>query len=217
MARWCSHSKIPTEHSDTSQWMHLFLTSIPRSFSRLNDPTLLFLKYCSMKIPFLIILNCFFLFFVDKKIRTLRLNFGDTLYISVISWDGKPGIYHFCRVIRLPPDSSGNSGDAFNCFLLFPFLSSRSGARVLLFRPLFSVLARGNESDGARVTRPGSIKGEHGLAGWIYAGYPRGRTGNSVPWIVWQLCGFRAQRFSTVQRLNPVDSYYAGMKYAATI
>lgn len=43
------------------------------------------------------------------------------------------------------------------------------------------------------------------------------RAGNSVPWIVWQLCGFRAQRFSTVQRLNPVDSYYAGMKYAATI
>lgn len=156
-----------------------------------------------------------FSFFRRQKNSNFAFKFWDTLYISVISWDGKPGIYHFCRVIRLPPDSSGNSGDAFNCFLLFPFLSSRSGARVLLFRPLF--LARGNESDGARVTRPGSIKGEHGLAGWIYAGYPRGRAGNSVPWIVWQLCGFRAQRFSTVQRLNPVDSYYAGMKYAATI
>lgn len=212
MARWCSHSKIPIEHSHTSQWMHLFLTSIAPSFSRLNDPTLLFLKYCLIKTPFLIILNCLFLFFVDKKIRTLRLNFGDTLYISVISWDGKPGIYHFCRVIRLPPDSSGNSGDAFNCFLLFPFLSSRSGgARVLLFRPLFPVETNRTEREWQGRD---PLRGSTALPDEFMRDI---RAGNSVPWIVWQLCGFRAQRFSTVQRLNPVDSYYAGMKYAATI
>lgn len=158
-----------------------------------------------------------------KKIQALR-EFWDTLYISVISRDGKPGskpgIYHFCGVIRLPPDSSGNSGDAFNCFLLFPFFSffflSKGGPRSFYFFPVagFSPVET-NRTEW--VTRPGSIKGEHGLVGWIYAGYPRGWVGKSVPWIVWQLCGFRAQRFSTVQRLNPVDSYYAGVKYEAIL
>lgn len=118
-----------------------------------------------------------------KKIQGLR-EFWDTLYISVISRDGKPGskpgIYHFCGVIRLPPDSSGNSGDAFNCFLLFPFFSfffSFEGeSSILLFRSLFPVAGfspvETNRTEW--VTRPGSIKGEHGLVGWIYAGYPRG-------------------------------------------
>lgn len=101
-------------------------------------------------------------------------------------------------------------------FLFFSFFFSfEGGSSILLFRSLFPVAGfspvETNRTEW--VTRPGSIKGEHGLVGWIYAGYPRGWVGKSVPWIVWQLCGFRAQRFSTVQRLNLVDSYYAGVKY----
>lgn len=101
-------------------------------------------------------------------------------------------------------------------FLFFPFFFlSKGGPRSFYFALSFLLPGfRPVETNRTEwVTRPGSIKGEHGLVGWIYAGYPRGWVGKSVPWIVWQLCGFRAQRFSTVQRLNPVDSYYAGVKY----
>ena len=56
-------------------------------------------------------------------------------------------------------------------FFFFLFFLHEAGGKGPFIPPS---LSRGNESDGARVTRPGSIKGEHGLAGWIYAGYPRG-------------------------------------------
>ena len=148
-------------NSDTS-WLHLFLnrsllhflTPETRQFSRSIDHPW---DEARRNVIFKILLNnenstfnhpeLSFPFFrrqrftrARKKIQALR-EFWDTLYISVISRDGKPGskpgIYHFCGVIRLPPDSSGNSGDAFNCFLLFPFFPffflSKGGPRSFYF------------------------------------------------------------------------------------